>query len=722
MPLRLIAARGGVGIELYAPQRFGPLVLLELEWSLPGLAFPLDLSGGVREFRHRRGQLQHAVIELDPARLAEWLRGRLSGALGGLQAAVSVWPVHAGVGIGLRGADGCLAFDWLWAPTGDTARFVISAPRIAGRLRGPAIQHALTVTDTALGRVAKRAGRVVELGPLVELLTKELLPPLGVRVPSTTGIWLSDVRHHDEVSRIVAAPSQKSHDMPSEGLRGLEFAELVREADEALVAGDLDGARARYMTALEHAPRHPELCHVVASIDKDYEERTEAALGLLVESLPATAFGLVGAELLAQVGDEQGAETAIRQQAHHERYPSLAALLWLRLSELSSDPVRRADALDQALATCPSSEEARWGRFLSRLDSGDLNGAVADAEHLEAAARGNEAKHAAITRAAAAMQTHGYQQPARRLFERALRYLPSDVAATLGLARAFIADGSARRALVLLRRAAELVNEGHPLHAEVQLQFAKHLAVAGRDLPQAIARVRQVAGRGPALVEARALEARWRARLGDLAGATITYGKLRDAIELSAMPNPEFTPWLMEAASFARSQGDLRSAERQLALALELSPNRPDVLAGYRDVAAQLAPVPASRAEPRLEPAFAEEPASEPLAPATPEQLEIKAEALMARLLGAGALTPEDTEQLSYALTTLGRHAELHAVLWARFEDADEQHKDELRPQLSRLLRQMAERARAAGEPADAQLYELQLEQVSDNNSEPASR
>src|SRR5690606_32152554 len=43
LPLRLIAARGGVGIELYEAQPFGPLTLSELSWSLPGLSFPLDL-------------------------------------------------------------------------------------------------------------------------------------------------------------------------------------------------------------------------------------------------------------------------------------------------------------------------------------------------------------------------------------------------------------------------------------------------------------------------------------------------------------------------------------------------------------------------------------------------------------------------------------------------------------------------------------------------------
>src|SRR5690349_6146194 len=55
--LRLALAKGTLGIELDAPFRLGPLTVTELALSYAGVRFPIDLSGGVARFRHRRGEL-----------------------------------------------------------------------------------------------------------------------------------------------------------------------------------------------------------------------------------------------------------------------------------------------------------------------------------------------------------------------------------------------------------------------------------------------------------------------------------------------------------------------------------------------------------------------------------------------------------------------------------------------------------------------------------------
>src|SRR5579883_1989616 len=52
--LRLAIGRAGVGIELASPTRVGCLTITELTAALPGARFPLDVSGGVARFRHRR--------------------------------------------------------------------------------------------------------------------------------------------------------------------------------------------------------------------------------------------------------------------------------------------------------------------------------------------------------------------------------------------------------------------------------------------------------------------------------------------------------------------------------------------------------------------------------------------------------------------------------------------------------------------------------------------
>jgi hypothetical protein len=82
-PLRLRAARGGLGIESYRPLPLGPLSVEDLSWSLPGVRFPVDLSGGVRAFHNRRGELEHARLECQPERLSRWLHPRVQKLLGG---------------------------------------------------------------------------------------------------------------------------------------------------------------------------------------------------------------------------------------------------------------------------------------------------------------------------------------------------------------------------------------------------------------------------------------------------------------------------------------------------------------------------------------------------------------------------------------------------------------------------------------------------------------
>src|SRR5262245_51838081 len=68
--LRLAVARGTLGIELDAPFALGPLRVTNLAISLPGLRFPLDLSGGVARFRHRRGLLARLAVDAGTTELA----------------------------------------------------------------------------------------------------------------------------------------------------------------------------------------------------------------------------------------------------------------------------------------------------------------------------------------------------------------------------------------------------------------------------------------------------------------------------------------------------------------------------------------------------------------------------------------------------------------------------------------------------------------------------
>jgi tetratricopeptide (TPR) repeat protein len=365
---------------------------------------------------------------------------------------------------------------------------------------------------------------------------------------------------------------------------------LVTAGDDALARGEADDARAAYLAALEQAPRHPELVRLVADIDLQIPERADAALGLVVESMAATSAGLTGAELLWRLGDFGGARQALSEAAEREAFAPLAALLWCRLAEREPSPVERRTALDRGVARAPGLELPRARRFTGRLERGDSEGALADAEHLEAMTRGARGKHEQNLRSARAFFKAGFVREARRCFERALRYAPDDARATAGLARSLLESGLHERAITLLARAVTLSERSGQPDADALVDLALVLASDLKDLPQAIARVRQISAGSARHVEARRLEARWRADLGDIAGASLAYGRMREAIELSSGVPANAAIFLLEAADFeVAAERDVLAAERHLAVAVRLAPRDVNVAERYRAVAAEAA-------------------------------------------------------------------------------------------------------------------------------------
>ncbi len=606
-PLRLTVTRGTLGMELYEPVDVGPLEIAALSLTLPGLSFPLDLSGGVPVFRHRRGDLEHLEIAVGLDALGRWLAPRVREVLGGLLEPVSVWSLEEGLGVGLVGHEGALAFDLLWAPVESDARLVIARARGVG-LAAPPLAFALRVMDAALGGSrAERAGRVVTFPRAGAALGRAVLPALGARAPDAARVRFGALSAEGDR---VSASLDSTYPPPALGdraVRALELSMLTREADEALARGDVEAARAGYLSALERAPRHPGLSELVASIDVAVGGRAEAALGMLVESMPATGAGLSGAELLAELGDPDAAADAVRRAAGDEPYAPVAAMLWRRLAEISRDAPARLDALDQAVARAPGLASVRRARFVARAERGDVEGALADAAHLEAAARGSKARHEVSRMAAQALFDAGFVREAGRLFERSLRYLPDDAAATAGLARSLMDLGRRDRALALLERAIMLGERHGQPEAGALIDLARVLAADLGDLPQAIARVREVPASSPRALEARLLEARWRSALGDITGASLAFARFRQAAELASPADPAWAEWLMEAALFERDvQQDVLSAERHLAVAVRIAPRDRAVGEAYRQVAAVVAARARQEREARSEAAVAD--------------------------------------------------------------------------------------------------------------------
>jgi tetratricopeptide (TPR) repeat protein len=588
-PLRLTVTRGALGLELYEPLRLGPLTVSALALTLPGLRFPLDLSGGVPVFRHRRGLLEHAQLEADISTLAKWLSPRLREVIGALSRPVSVWAEAGTIGVGLTGTDRALVFDLLWAPVETDARFVVANVRGVG-LAGPALGYALRAVDSAVGTLVRRRGRLIQVPGAAALLGRRALPALGARAPVVHHARFGELGVAGDKVAVTLDASFPPPVLEDETVRALELGELVADADHALANGELDSARAQYLSALEQAPLHPEIARQVAEIDLAIGGRDEAALGILVESTQATSAGWIGARLLAGVGDVEGARSAIADAARGERFAPLAALLWTRLAQLEAYPRDQLRALDQAVACSPALAASRWARLRLRAELGQVEGALADAEHLEAAASDSRARHEVCRRAAGLLLQMGFVKDAGRMFARALRYLPDDAAATAGLARALIEAGRGDRALSLLERAILLSERQGRADPDALLDLASLLADQVGDLPQAVARVRQVPASAARALEARALEGRWRARLGDLVGASLAFGRLREAVELAPQTRPDQADWLLEAARFEQDvRHDPVAAERHLAAALRLKPHNRAIREAYRKAAAEVA-------------------------------------------------------------------------------------------------------------------------------------
>jgi tetratricopeptide (TPR) repeat protein len=713
--LRLAASRGTLGIELSAPFALGPLQVVALALALPGLRFPIDLSGGVTRFRHRRGALHHLAIEASAVDLAAWVAPRLRGLLTESAPEVTVAPSGEGLIAGLGAGTAALAFDLLVAPMDGDLRLIPERARGIG-LRTP--PHALALR--ALAAACNGAGKVVRGAVVVPAaaaqIGRHLMPAAGARAPAADGVrWAAPIVPSPDEGhlrlRLQGAADAAPPALGDRALSALELQEIAGDADDAACAGDLEAARRLYLAALERAPRHPEASLRLAWIDAILGDRAEAALSTVVDAMPAAFAGILGGELLAAVGDADGALVAFSRAAEVEPFGPLAALTWLEVARLAAALDQRLDALDRAVTRAPGLALARWARLDVRLDLADLRGARADAEHLEAAARGPEARHAVWKRAAQSFLARGYVAEASALFERALRYAPSDAAAVLGLARSLQAAGQARRALDLFARALTLAErEGRPAHA-ASIDYARALADLAGDRPAAVARVRAVPPGLPESAAARFWEGRWRADLGDLAGASLAFGRLRDAVELLAPPDPDgVAALLVEAAELEEQErGDLRAAQQSLGLALRLRPRDPRIASSFRRVAAAVAqaarPVAVPVAAPPPPP-----PAPEPEPPCEPEPDEAEDELRAQRLTERLRADPGDhatAMELAAILERLGRDMDLLALLSARMEEGDDEARAEVVPQRREVLRRLALAARAEGRPSEADLYDM---------------
>ncbi len=696
IPLRLAVTKGGLGLELDQTLALGFLDVDKLLISLIGLSFPVDLSGGVSRFRHRRGALEHLSVSARRDKMVAAVAPRLRGVISPVTPTLTIASIAGGVMVGLVSGTRALAFDLLWAPSEGDARFVACGARSLG-LEAPSLAAALRAFDGVAECDGERAGSIMSFTSAARTIAAHVLPEAGARVPDADDIRWGPIESDTFGFRLACDRTFSPPLLAAHVVRELELAKLAQDGDAAIAAGDLEAARNAYVGLLERSPRDPDLARRLADLDRVAGGRAEGALSTLLEAMPLAEAGFLAGELFASTEHPEACVGPLRQAAERETYAPLAALALLRASDATDTIRERLELLDQAVARSPALEAPRWARFALRLDLADPKGAMADAEHLEAAARGAHRRHEVWQRAAEGFLTHGHHAKAVTLFERALRYAPEHPSAVSGLARSLMLAGRPGRALDLMARAVELADRKGVAAYDAVLALGRALADTAGDLPHAIARLRTIPAGEPQSLDARGLEGRYRANLGDLAGASIAFANMRDAIELAKeIDSAAAAAWLAEAARFERgTKNDPLAAQRHLAVALQLSPRDTKVLSQFREAAAA-----AAQAEKRS-------PANPETAPAGDFDL-ARDEERAARLTDQLRGDPERhgvALELADTLARLGKDLELFALLSARLEDATEATRPDLLPRQKAVLARLVEGARRDERHEDEKIY-----------------
>jgi cellulose synthase operon protein C len=582
LPLRLSVARGGLGLEICEPVSAGPFVVEELQLDLPGLRYPLDLSQGVKQFRHRRSQLRCLRLRVDLETLgAAW--GDSLRALFGDDVKVRLRPFHESesepghslqttendtgkipsLAVTVYCGDRALAFDLVVA-SGANPRLIVDSPRTIGRTESPlllcfqAIDAGLHAArhGSQYGAVPTlaRRGRAIEMSGIAEAVALSILPALGCRLPEVKGqVVRSMTFNQGQVEILLGTREQGFFGAGRRGLFASGAADFLADADEQLSGGnDTTLARQRYIEALERAPGHPDALLSLAELDLAAGDRGESTLSFLHE-LEGTALDVSRqAEARRCLALARGLNATGRRKLAletQERYleiesdPILSALASVALAKLVESTEMARKILDRAIARAPSLAIPRRERFAVALRSGDSRTALSDAEHLEATEPELEAKVAVCLWAGGAFAEHGLQGDAQRWLQRALRLDPDHPIAMLRLAESLAKTGEMLRAAELLQAAIrKLLPEVGDAAVEpsavsehltsARYLLAKILLMENHNVPIALGHLSSIETRLSVGLEARLMEADVHNRRGDVVSRDRAISRLLEAVEM----------------------------------------------------------------------------------------------------------------------------------------------------------------------------------------------
>jgi len=741
--LQLAIGKDGVGLELSQPMELGPVTLLHARSRMIGVGFPLDVSGGVERFRHRRTTLETISVAVEHGKTERWLASITEGLLanGPCEARIG-WVAPTDVGIGESQGEREERLIWssgnvrielaheekIVACDLALAAAPVGIVALAHRVRAISVERPPTaIVGALLARIARalegesRGLRLLLPDP-VKAAMMQAFVSRGARIPSREELVL--VRATPDVERFsLELRRGDTPAAPSSVFVALdELDRLIGDADVALVAGELEKARELYVSSLERAPRQRAVLTRLAELDGLFPERAEAALSWLRDAQKGrTRRALDGNDLgrallfaglserVGATGRARGAWERAADEAWNRGEPRLAARAYSRAAAATRDGDPQLIALlDRALAADPGEVSARWRRAALHISGNDDLRALEDVEHLEARAKGREARRRTLMRAAQLWNDAGRPDRAVPAWERALRHVPNDRAVVAGLGNALLAAGETSRGIGLLAHAATLPGDEAD-RSPIVLALASALAERVGDLPSAIVRTREVNSDDPHAARARALEGACRLQLGDQVGAERAYAAAADLVERRGVPADDaraVKELLAGASRVARGDGRNALAMRLAMAALSLAPTDGDLQSLVRSLGRSVE----HHDEPKTDPGIiAGSPLGVSLEPDDDDNEDSardheRAEALLARVKG----DPNDEDAVDELVDLRGRRgrvAELFALLSGRWEDATPEERVAMIPRQRAVLERLAAAADDAGRVIEAQLY-----------------
>ncbi|MGZ3449472.1 MAG: tetratricopeptide repeat protein [Polyangiales bacterium] len=747
--LQLAIGREGVGLELSKPVELGPVTLQHARSRLVGLGFPLDVSGGVERFRHRRTTLEEVGLTIDHGPAERWLSSITEGLVSGGPAEARIgWSPPPDVGTGespwereehvvwssgnlrfeLATDRSVCAFDMAIAPFGGGLVGIAHRVRALGTPRSPT-----AIVGSLLGRMARALegesnGLRLVLSDPVKAVVLSAFVVRGARVPTREELVVTELRPEVERFRMGLRRAEVPSAPSSLFVALHELDRLLEGADAALVANDLDRARELYVRALDRAPRHRAILTRLAELDAFTGERTEAALSWLREAqrgrgrrgldgndLGRTLLAAMLAERTRAFGRARAAWERAGNWAFDRGESRLASRAWARAATVATDDDPQLPSLlDRALSADPAETESRWRRVRLALSFGDDARAMEDVQHLEAQAKGRARRLQTLMRAGEIFRDAGRLDRAVPAWERALRHAPDDARVLAGLGSALLSGGETARAISLLSRAISAPGDPEGRSAIV-LDLSRALADGIGDVPAAISRLREIGPDDARAAHARALEAAYRLRVGDRVGAEHAYASAAEAVERRGVHTDEarvVAELLAGGAKVVQLEHESELAMRLAMGALSILPNDPEMQTLVRElgrsVGARARVAEDEAPEPKTDPGLVEGTSLaidlEDEEPSSPPDQEARAEALLARVKA----NPDDEEAIDALvdlLGRLGRDFELFALLQGRWEDATTEERAAMVPRQRSVLERMAKRAEERGATIEAQLY-----------------